>query len=83
MRYSGGMINHFKSCIYGWNASVQMLQNIANIFDVPCKLNWHHFSYLGMPMNIGNARVDVWETNLDTMKRKVQKWEATWLNPAG
>eukprot|EP00253_Pinus_taeda_P010059 PITA_10059 len=82
MRYSRGMINHFKSCIYGWNASAQTLQSTASIFGVPCKLNWDHFSYLGMPVSIGNARPDVWELTLDKMKRKVQKWGTTWLNPA-
>jgi len=81
--YSGGMINHFKSCIYGWNASAQKLQNIANIFGVPRKLNWDHFGYLGIPVSRGNVRDDVWETNLDKMKRKVQNLGSTWLNPAG
>jgi len=39
MSYSGGMINHLKSCIYDWHASTQTLHNIANIIKVPCKLN--------------------------------------------
>ena len=34
MSYSGGMINNLKSCIYGWNTTVQVLHNIANIFGV-------------------------------------------------
>eukprot|EP00253_Pinus_taeda_P023265 PITA_23265 len=81
MRYLGGQINHLKSCIYGWNASTQTIQSIANIFSVPCKLNWDYFSYLGMPVSIGNKRADVWELTLDKMKRKVQKWGTSWLNP--
>eukprot|EP00253_Pinus_taeda_P036249 PITA_36249 len=83
MRYYGGMINHLKSCIYGWNASAQTLQNISNIFGVSCKLNWDHFNYLGMPVSMGHARAEIWETTLDKLKRKVQKWGSTWLNPAG
>jgi len=74
MRYSGGQINNLKSCIYGWNATAHTLQSIASIFGVPCKLNWSHFSYLGMPVSIGKTRTDIWETILDKMKRKIQKW---------
>lgn len=71
MRYSGGQINHLKSYIYGWNASSQMIHSIANIFGVPCKINWDCFSYLGMLVSIGNARAGVWDLTLDKMKRKV------------
>jgi len=83
MRYSGGMINHLKSCIYGWHASTQNLHNVANIFAVPCKLNWDHFNYLGMPVSVGPTRDEIWDITLDKLKGKVQQWGSTWLNPAG
>ena len=51
MDYSGGKINHIKIFIYRLNASSQTIHSIANIFGVPCKLNWGHFVYLGMPMS--------------------------------
>lgn len=83
MRYSGGMINYLKSCIYGWHASAQTLHNISNVFGVPCKLNWDHFNYLGMLVSIGPTRAEIWDTTLDKLKRKVQLWGSTWLNPTG
>lgn len=83
MRYSIGMINYLKSCIYGWHASAQTFHNIANIFGVPCKLNWDHFNYLGMPVSIGTTRAKIRDTTLDKLKRKVQQWGSTWINPAG
>lgn len=83
MSYSGGMINHLKSCIYGWHASTQTLHNIANIFGVPCKLNWAHFNYLGMPVSIGPLKAEIWDKIIDKMKRKVQHCGSTWLNPVG
>lgn len=83
MRYSGGKINYLKSCIYGWNASSQMIHNIANIFGVPCKLDWDCFSYLGMPVTIRKAKTGVWDLTLDKLKRKLQIWGTLWLNPAG
>jgi len=70
MRYSGGMINHLKSCIYGWNTSAQTLQNLSNIFGVPWKLKWDHFSYLGMPVSMGRARAEIWDKMLDKLKKK-------------
>lgn len=82
MRYSGGKINYLKSCIYGWNDSSQMIHNIANIFGVPCKLDWDCFSYLGMPVTIGKAKTGVWDL-MHKMKRKLQRWGTLWLNPAG
>lgn len=83
MNYLGGMINHLRSCIYGWNTTAQNLHNIANIFGVPCKLDWEHFTYLGMPVSIGPLKAEVWDTIIDKTKRKVQQWGSTWLNPAG
>jgi len=82
MSYSGGMVNNLKSCIYGWNTTVQVLHNIANIFGVTCKYDWTHFSYLGMPVSAGPLRAEVWDTVVDKMKRKVQQWGSIWLNPA-
>lgn len=82
MSYSRGLVNYLKSCIYGWNASAQTLHSIANTFGVPCKLDWGHFSYLGMPVSAGNMKAAVWNTIIDKMKRKVQQWGTSWLNPA-
>lgn len=79
MRYSGGMINYLKSCIYGWHASAQTLHSISNVFGVPCKLNWDHFNYLGMPVSIGPTKAEIWGTTFDKLKRKVQLWGSTWL----
>ena len=83
MCYSGGMINFLKSCIYGWNTTAHTLQSIASIFGVPCKLDWGHFTYLGMPVSVGSLKAKVWDTIIDKMKRKVQHWGSLWLNPAG
>eukprot|EP00253_Pinus_taeda_P006959 PITA_06959 len=83
MRYSGGKINYLKSCIYGWNVSAQTIHNIANTFGVPCKLDWDSFSYLGMLVTSGKAKTGVWDLMLDKMKRKIQRWGTSWLNPAG
>lgn len=83
MSYSVGMVNHLKSCIYGWNTSAQVLHNIASAFRVPCKLDWGYFTYLGMPVSIGTLKDEVWGTIIDKMKRKVQQWGSSWLNPAG
>jgi len=83
MSYSGGMVNQLKSCIYGSNTSAQVLPNIAYTFGVPCKLDWEHFTYLGMPVSIGPLKAEVWDTIIDKMKRKVQQWGSTWLNPVG
>eukprot|EP00253_Pinus_taeda_P032306 PITA_32306 len=83
MSYSGGMVNHLKSCIYGWNTSTQVLHNIAGTFGVPCKIDWGHFTYLGMPVSVGPLKAKVWDTIIDKMKSKVQQWGSSWLNPAG
>ena len=76
------MINHLKSCIYGWNATAHTLQSIASIFGVPCKLDWGHFSYLGMPVSLGSLKAEIWDTIIDKMNRKVQQWGSLWLNPS-
>ena len=81
--YSGGMVNYLKSCIYGWITTAQTLQSTASIFEVSCKLDWGHFSYLGMPVSVGSLKAEVWDTIIDKMKRKVQQWGSFWLNPAG
>lgn len=71
MSYSGGMINHLKSYIYGWHATTQTLHNIGNTFGVPCKLNWECFTYLGMPVRIRPLKAEIWDTIIGKMKRKV------------
>lgn len=83
MEYFGGLINEKKSYIYGWNASNQVIHNIANIFGVSCNLDWTHFSYLGMPVSLGPLKAGTWDSIIDKMKRKVQQWGSMWLNPAG
>jgi len=72
MSYSRGMINHLKSCIYGWNTSAQVLHNIASTFGVPCKLDWGNFTYLVMLVSAVPLKAEVWDTIIDKMKRKVQ-----------
>eukprot|EP00253_Pinus_taeda_P003821 PITA_03821 len=83
MGYSGGLINQQKNCIYGWNASNKVIHKIANIFGVPCNLDWTHFSYLGMPVSLGPLKAGTWDSVIDKMKRKVPQWGSMWLNPAG
>lgn len=83
MEYSRGLINQQKSCIYGWNASNQVIHNIANIFGVSYNLDWTHFSYLGMSVSLGPLKAGTWDSVIDKMKRKVQQWGSMWLNPAG
>jgi len=83
MRYSGGQVNQQKSCIYGWNTSAQVLHSIATILGVSCNYEWSHFTYLGLPISIGPLKAEVWDTVIDKMKRKVQRWGSIWLNPAG
>eukprot|EP00253_Pinus_taeda_P036625 PITA_36625 len=83
MSYSGGLINHLKSCIYGWNTLAHVLHRIACTLGVPCKLNWEQFTYLGMPVSAGNLKAIAWEVIIDKMKRKIQHWGTSWLNPVG
>jgi len=83
MEYSRGLINQQKSCIYGWNASNQVIHNIANIFGVSCNLDWTHFSYLGMPVSLGPLKAGTKDSIIDKMKRNVQQWGSMWLNPKG
>lgn len=81
--YFGGLINHQKGCIYGWNANNQTIHSIANIFGVPCKLNWDHFNYLGMAVSAGPLKDKIWNIKIDKMKRKVQQWGSSWINIVG
>lgn len=83
MECSGGEVNFHKSCIYGWNISSQTAYNIANIFGVAHKETWDHFTYLGMPVTLGNLKASTWSEVIDKVKRKVQQWGTQWLNPAG
>lgn len=83
MDYSGGRINQVKSCIYGWNATSHTIQSIAKILEVSYKLEWSHFTYLGMPVSMGPLRTETWNEILDKIKRKIQQWGTMWLNPAG
>eukprot|EP00253_Pinus_taeda_P004331 PITA_04331 len=82
MGYSGGVVNHHKSCVYGWNISNQTAHSIANIFGVTWNLEWNHFSYLGMPVSLGPLKAKTWNGIIDKVKRKVQQWGTMWLNPA-
>jgi len=36
-----------------------------------------------MPVSAGPLKDEVWDTIIDKMKRKVQQWGSTWLNPIG
>jgi len=83
MSYSRGLIYYLKSCIYGWNTSAHVLHRIARTLGVPCKLNWEQFTYLGMHVSVGNLKATAWEVIIDKMKRKIQHWGTSWLNPAG
>lgn len=83
MECSGGKISQDKSCIYGWNVSAHKIQSIANILEVSYKLEWTHFTYLGMPVSKGPLKTETWNTILDKIKRKIQQWGTMWLNPAG
>lgn len=83
MEYSGGKINQVKSCIYGWNVSNHTIHSIANILGVSYKLNWSHFTYLGMPVSMGPLKANTWNEILDKIQRKIQQWGSMWLNPAG
>lgn len=81
MRYSGALVNQWKSCIYGWNTTSKVLHSIATIFGVSCNYETH-FTYLGLPISVGPLKAEVWDTVIDKMKRKVQRWGTIWLNPA-
>eukprot|EP00253_Pinus_taeda_P003328 PITA_03328 len=83
MEFSGGEINYQKSCIYSWNISTQTAHSIANIFGVAHKVNWDHFTYLGMPVSMGSLKANTWNEILDKVKRKIQQWGTQLLNPAG
>ena len=71
MHYSGGQINYHKSCIYGWNAAINTIHSIAQIFGVPYKWNWTHFNYLGMLVSVGQLKTEVCNITIDKMKKKV------------
>eukprot|EP00253_Pinus_taeda_P031705 PITA_31705 len=83
MDYSGGKVNQVKSYIYGWNVSNLTIHNIASTLGVSYKLNWSHFTYLGMPVSMGPLKADTWNEILDKIQRKIQQWGSIWLNPAG
>ena len=83
MHYSRGQINFHKSCIYGWNATMNTIHNIAQIFGVYYKWIWTHFNYLGMPVSSGQLKAEVWSITIDKMKKKVQQWGSSWLNLVG
>eukprot|EP00253_Pinus_taeda_P013957 PITA_13957 len=83
MDYSGGKVNQVKSCIYGWNATTHTIHSIANILGVSYKLDWSHFTYLGMLVSMGPLKTETWNEILDKIKRKIQQWGSMWLNPAG
>lgn len=71
MHYSGGQIKYHKSYIYGWNATMNTIHSIAQIFGVFYKWNWTHFNYLGMPVSSGQLKPEVWSITIDKMKKKV------------
>lgn len=60
-----------------------MVHSIANIFGVTYKLEWNHFSYLGMPVSLGPLKAETWNEIIEKVKRKVQQWGEIWLNPVG
>eukprot|EP00253_Pinus_taeda_P012958 PITA_12958 len=65
MGYSGGAVNFHKSCVYGWNITNQTVHNIASIFGVTYKMEWNHFSYLGMPVSLGPLKAETWNEIID------------------
>eukprot|EP00253_Pinus_taeda_P010445 PITA_10445 len=71
MEYSGGKINQVKSCIYKWNVSNLTIHSIASTLEVSYKLNWSHFTYLGMPVSMGPLKADTWNEILDKIQRKI------------
>jgi len=83
MGYSGGAVNFHKSYVYGWNIANQTVHNIASIFGVTYKMEWEHFSYLGMLVSLGPLKAETWNEIIDKVKRKFQQWGTIWLNPVG
>eukprot|EP00253_Pinus_taeda_P012579 PITA_12579 len=79
MDYSGGKVNQVKSCIYGWNVSNLTIHSIDSELGVSYKLNWSHFTYLGMLVSMGPLKADTWNEILN----KIQQWGSMWLNLAG
>eukprot|EP00253_Pinus_taeda_P001849 PITA_01849 len=47
---SGGKLNNKKCKMYTWNVSLQIMQRISMILDIPVQRNWSYFSYLGLPL---------------------------------
>lgn len=70
MDYSGGKVNQVKSCIYGWNATNHTIHSIASTLGVSYKLDWSHFTYLGMPVSMGPLKTDTWNEILDKNKKE-------------
>eukprot|EP00253_Pinus_taeda_P017813 PITA_17813 len=65
MEYSGGKVNQVKSCIYGWSVSNLTIHSIASELGVSYKLNWSHFTYLGILVSVGPLKADTWNEILD------------------
>lgn len=80
---SGGMLNNKKCSIYTWNVSLQVMQRISLIMDIPVQRNWSHFSYLGLPLAKEVVKSEISNKQIEKMRGLLQSWGLSWLNLAG
>eukprot|EP00253_Pinus_taeda_P015965 PITA_15965 len=80
---SGGKLNNKKCKIYKWNVSLQIMQRISTILDIPTQRNWSYFMYLALPLAKESVKSEIWVKHIEKLRGKLQSWGMTWLNLAG
>lgn len=80
---SGGLLNNKKCRIYTWNVSLNVMQRIYQIMDIPIQWKWRHFTYLRLPLEKEGVKTEVWNKQIEKMRGQLQSWGLMWLNLAG
>ena len=80
---SGSKINFQKSKIFSWKCSAREVQEITRMLGMEGTMDWESFIYLGIPICKTKINSANWDTILDKIKIKIQRWSANWINLAG
>jgi len=78
----GGLLNNNKCRIYNWNISINTMQRISQIMEIPVQIKWSHFIYLRLPLAKEMVKSEVWNKHVEKMRGKIQTWGMMWLNLA-
>ncbi|KAJ9680549.1 hypothetical protein PVL29_019768 [Vitis rotundifolia] len=78
---SGLKINLEKSSISGINIGLELLSNLALVFD--CRVSEWPLTYLGLPLGGNPKTIGFWDPVVERISRRLDGWKKTFLSLGG